>query len=143
MSLRFCRGCTRSLFYSFQHRSFIHCGMWKTQGLRFQRGECGMAWRKAGEKRKEKASTFFWKKRKFSCISPQNPPWKMQGNTSRIKISLRACGKLGGKSGKHRGKLPLFFTNSVENTVEKVDKSIRQHQKWIQPAVLALPHGDS
>ncbi|WP_302274922.1 hypothetical protein [Faecalibacterium prausnitzii] len=82
-------------------------------------------------------------KRKSSRISPQKPPWKMPGNTSRIKIKRWSSGKLGGKSGKHRGKLTLFFTNSVENPVEKVDKSIWKAQKWIQPAVLAEGGSDS
>jgi hypothetical protein len=45
--------------------------MWKTQGLRFQRGECGIAQRKAGEKRKEKASTFFWKKENSPAFLPK------------------------------------------------------------------------
>jgi hypothetical protein len=45
--------------------------MWKTQGLRFQRGECGIAQRKAGEKRKEKTSTFFWKKENSPAFLPK------------------------------------------------------------------------
>ena len=49
----------------------------------------------------------------------------MPGNTSRIKTKRWRSGKLGGKSGKHRGKLALFFTNSVENPVEKVKSSLR------------------
>ena len=67
----------------------------------------------------------------------------MPENTSRIKTKRWSGGKLGGKSGKHRGKLALFFTNSVENPVEKVDKSIRKAQKWIQLAVLAEGGSDS
>ena len=35
------------------------------------------------------------------------------------------CGKPGGKSGKPRGKLGLFFTKSVENPVEKVKSSFQ------------------
>ena len=67
----------------------------------------------------------------------------MPGNTSRIKTKRWSGGKLGGKSGKHRGELALFFTNAVENPVEKVDKSIWKAQKWIQPAVLAEGGSDS
>ena len=35
------------------------------------------------------------------------------------------CGKPGGKSGKPDGKLPFFFTKTVENPVEKVKSSFR------------------
>ena len=95
------------------------------------------------EKKKRKRLDFLLEKRKSFRISPQKPPWKMPENTSRIKTKRWSSGKLGGKSGKHRGKLALFFTNSVENPVEKVDKSIWKAQKWIQPAVLAEGGSDS
>ena len=47
------------------------------------------------------------------------------------------CGKPGGKSGKPDGKLPVFFTKTVENPVEKVKSSFR-NGKYIHSADVLL-----
>ena len=45
--------------------------------------------------------------------------------TPSIRQSNFNCGKPGGKSGKPDGKLPFFFTKTVENPVEKVKSSFQ------------------
>ena len=47
------------------------------------------------------------------------------------------CGKPSGKSGKPYGKLPVFFTKTVENPVEKVKSSFR-NGKYIHSADVLL-----
>ena len=130
MSLRFCRGCTRSLFYSFQHGSFIHCGCGKLRGSDSNGENAEWLGGKPVKKEKKRPRLSFGKKKILLHFSPK-PSMENAGKYITYKNQSQHLWKTGVKSGKHSGKLPLFFTNSVENTVEKVDKSIRQHQKWI------------
>jgi hypothetical protein len=61
-------------------------------------------------------------KRKNPSISPQKLPASAWKNTTGITEHFQNGGKLGGKSGKHCGKPRFFFTNPVENPVEKVKR---------------------
>lgn len=100
------------------------------------------SWEEPVKKEKKTARLSFGKKKKLPHFSPETT-MENAGKYFTYKNQTGSSGKLGGKSGKHRGKLALFFTNAVENPVEKVDKSIRKAQKWIQPAVLAEGGSDS
>ena len=99
--------------------------LWKTQDFFFP------IWRgtesSAGTtvKRKENPSTFFYIKGKVPTFLPRNWHESPGDITACISKTRFPCGKPGGKSGKPRGKLGLFFTKSVENPVEKVKSSLR------------------
>ena len=77
------------------------------------------------EKRKENPSTFFYIKGKVPTFLPRNWHESPGCITACISKTRFPCGKPGGKSGKPRGKLGLFFTKSVENPVGKVKSSLR------------------
>ena len=64
-------------------------------------------------------------KRKVPTFLPRNWHESPGCITACISKTRFPCGKPGGKSGKPRGKLGLFFTKSVENPVEKVKSSLR------------------
>ena len=68
---------------------------------------------------------FFYIKGKVPTFLPRNWHESPGCITACISKTRFPCGKPGGKSGKPRGKLGLFFTKSVENPVEKVKSSLR------------------
>lgn len=99
--------------------------LWKTQDFFFPiwRGTESSA--EQTVKRKENPSTFFYIKGKVPTFLPRNWHESPGCITACISKTRFPCGKPGGKSGKPRGKLGLFFTKSVENPVEKVKSSLR------------------
>lgn len=130
-----------SPLFPHEKAAFPFCGKLRTSF--FQSGEGPNRQPERTVKRKENPSTFFYIKGKVPTFLPRNWHESPGCITACISKTRFPCGKPGGKSGKHRGKLASFFTNAVENPVEKVDKSIRGAQKWIQPAVLAEGSSDS
>ena len=88
-------------------------------------------------KNKEKASTSFFIKGRMPTKSPANFQKGTGIFTSCIPRTCFCCGKPGGKSGKPDGKLPFFFTKTVENPVEKVKSSFR-NGKYIHSADVLL-----
>ena len=99
--------------------------LWKTQDFFFQSGEGPNRQPERTVKRKENPSTFFYIKGKVPTFLPRNWHGSPGCITACISKTRFPCGKPGGKSGKPRGKLGLFFTKSVENPVEKVKSSLR------------------
>ena len=93
--------------------------------LFFQSGEGPNRQPERTVKRKENPSTFFYIKGKVPTFLPRNWHESPGCITACISKTRFPCGKPGGKSGKPRGKLGLFFTKSVENPVEKVKSSLR------------------
>ena len=76
-------------------------------------------------KNKEKPSTFFFIKGRMLAFLPKSYHKNSCSITPGIRQNNFNCGKPGGKSGKPDGKLPFFFTKTVENPVEKVKSSFR------------------
>ena len=71
---------------------------------------------------KEKPSTFFFIKGEMTVSYARTFQEKRCFITTCIASDGFECGKPGGKSGKPCGKLPFFFTKTVENPVEKVKR---------------------
>ena len=88
-------------------------------------------------KNKEKPSTFFFIKGRMLAFLPKSYHKNSCSITPSIRQSNFNCGKPGGKSGKPDGKLPFFFTKTVENPVEKVKSSFR-NGKYIHSADVLL-----
>ena len=99
------------------------CG--KLRHGKFQIGEKQIAPRDRFVECKEKPSTFFFMKGRMSTFLPRTYQKTTSGITACIAVPASDCGKPGGKSGKPHGKLPAFFTKTVENPVEKVKSSFR------------------
>ena len=99
--------------------------LWKTQDFFFPiwRGTESSAGTNC--KKKRKSFDFLLYKRQRPTFLPRNWHESPGCITACISKTRFPCGKPGGKSGKPRGKLGLFFTKSVENPVEKVKSSLR------------------
>ena len=109
--------------FSTRKAGFPFCGKLRTSF--FQSGEGLNRQPEQTVKRKENPSTFFYIKGKVPTFLPRNWHESPGCITACISKTRFPCGKPGGKSGKPRGKLGLFFTKSVENPVEKVKSSLR------------------
>ena len=109
----------------------------KTRRAAFQIGENKKPAHSPFVKNKEKPSTFFFIKSRMPAFLPKSYQ-KIAGSiTPGIRQDNFNCGKPGGKSGKPDGKLPFFFTKTVENPVEKVKSSFR-NGKYIHSADVLL-----
>ena len=111
--------------------------MLKTLHPAFQIGENKKRVPSAFVKNKEKPSTFFFIKGRMLAFLPKSYHKNSCSITPSIRQSNFNCGKPGGKSGKPDGKLPFFFTKTVENPVEKVKSSFR-NGKYIHSADVLL-----
>ena len=109
----------------------------KTLHPAFQIGENKKRVPSAFVKNKEKPSTFFFIKGRMLAFLPKSYHKNSCSITPSIRQSNFNCGKPGGKSGKPDGKLPFFFTKTVENPVEKVKSSFR-NGKYIHSADVLL-----
>ena len=109
----------------------------KTLHPAFQIGENKKRVSSAFVKNKEKPSTFFFIKGRMLAFLPKSYHKNSCSITPSIRQSNFNCGKPGGKSGKPDGKLPFFFTKTVENPVEKVKSSFR-NGKYIHSADVLL-----
>ena len=109
----------------------------KTLHPAFQIGENKKRVPSAFVKNKEKPSTFFFIKGRMLAFLPKSYHKNSCSITPSIRQSNFNCGKPSGKSGKPDGKLPFFFTKTVENPVEKVKSSFR-NGKYIHSADVLL-----
>ena len=109
----------------------------KTLHPAFQIGENKKRVPSAFVKNKEKPSTSFFIKGRMLAFLPKSYHKNSCSITPSIRQSNFNCGKPGGKSGKPDGKLPFFFTKTVENPVEKVKSSFR-NGKYIHSADVLL-----
>ena len=110
--------------------------MLKTLHPAFQIGENKKRVPSAFVKNKEKPSTFFFIKGRMLAFLPKSYHKNSCSITPSIRQSNFNCGKPGGKSGKPDGKLPFFFTKTVENPVEKVKSSFQTGNSIHFPVVL-------